>query len=363
MYLYRQKGRLTWRIRWKKGGQVLSTSTGHTDLDDATRVLMAMRAAQEGRADERRLEALLRAAFATRGRRGMPLADVAAEYRAAVPETKHARLAGEHWLKFAAWVSAHRPGVETLQDLDPAACRAYVSAIAGTPKTVANTIGDCARIYRVVAPVQGISGDPWRGIRISREKSKAPRGLTVDEAERLLAAAKGQYRGAILVGLYTGLRYHDVAFLRWSEVHGKTIRLQPIKTSAHGIRVTVPIHPTLARYLASLDRDGEFVFPELASTYNQRCTARRFMYARRDAGLPPELTFHSLRHSVVTWMALAKVAEDVRMRVVGHSNAATHSDYTHDDAEQRAAIEALPAGLGEPKGTAARGIGTSGGRK
>jgi integrase len=272
----------------------------------------------------------------------LPLADVAGEYRASVPATKHARLAAEHGLKFAAWVKDHRPGVETLQELDPAACRAYVPAIAGTSKTVANTVGDCARIYRVVAPLHGISTDPWRGIRIARDKSREPRGLTLDEAERLLAAATGEYRGAILVGIYTGLRYHDIAFLRWSEVHPDTIRLQPIKTTAHGIRVTVPIHRTLAAYLDGLERQGEFVFPELAATYEQRCTARRFSYARRDAGLPSDLTFHSLRHTVVTWMANARVSEDVRMRVVGHSNAATHSDYTHDDPEQRKAIDVLP---------------------
>jgi len=53
------------------------------------------------------------------------------------------------------------------------------------------------------------------------------------------------------------------------------------------------------------------------------------------------ISFHCLRHTFVTRLSEAGVAQDVRMRLAGHTNAATSNAYTHDDASARAAIEAL----------------------
>jgi hypothetical protein len=64
MYLYRQSGRLTWQIRWWAKGLKRQVSTGSPDRNDAERILLTMREATQGRADERRIETLLRAAFA-----------------------------------------------------------------------------------------------------------------------------------------------------------------------------------------------------------------------------------------------------------------------------------------------------------
>ena len=87
MYLWRQSEGRSWRIYWWDSGKIKSTSTGTTDRMDAERVLLAMKEAKQGRADERRIETLLRAAFAGRGPRGLTLDAVAAEYLEAAPKT------------------------------------------------------------------------------------------------------------------------------------------------------------------------------------------------------------------------------------------------------------------------------------
>ncbi len=353
MYLFRQAGRLTWQIRWKRAGKVYSTSTGFTDRDDATRVLLAMRAAQDGRADERRLETLLRAAFAGRASSGLALADVAAEYReqSGVDGERASHVLG-HWRQFCEWCKT-RPGITTLADIDAATCRAFPAALSGSPKTIANRVGDCARVYRVVAPLHGLTGDPWRGMRLSH-RTAPRRALTPAECADLVSATAGtEYGLAIVVGLYTGLRYRDIALLDWSDVGADEITLSPHKTRTHGITVRVPMHACIQD--AMPPRGTGPVMPELAAGYGKRGDARRFMRACRAAGVPHDgITFHSLRHTFVTRLAEAGIPEGVRRRLAGHSNAVTHDRYTHDAQQQRAAIDSLPA-IGAKRKTARRG--------
>jgi integrase len=54
-------------------------------------------------------------------------------------------------------------------------------------------------------------------------------------------------------------------------------------------------------------------------------------------------SFHSLRHSFSTLLANSGVAEDVRMRLTGHTTRSVHQKYTHHDLEVfQAAIGVLP---------------------
>ena len=343
MYLFRQAGRNHWQIRWKQAGKRHEVSSGTEDRLEAERVLLAMREAVERRAGSRRVEELLRSVFPEHRSKAVPLDQAAALYAGQVVASTHTRKVASHWGQFARWCLAHRPGVADLQDVDVAVCRAFAAAQIGAAKTVANRVRDCARLWRVVAPLAGLAADPWRGMRLSVAAATPGRALTVAECDALLAATAGtEYHGAILVGLYTGLRYNDIAHLTWSEIGPEAIRLRPRKTQAHGIAVAIPLHPRLGAYLAALPRPGADVFPDLAESYLRRGTARRFMQACRAAGVPHKgITFHSLRHTFVTRLAEAGVPEDVRRRLAGHSNAVTHDRYAHDLEAQRAAIGRL----------------------
>ncbi len=56
------------------------------------------------------------------------------------------------------------------------------------------------------------------------------------------------------------------------------------------------------------------------------------------------LSFHSLRHSFSSAMANAGVAEELRMKLVGHSNREVHAKYTHHELKaSQQAISTLPA--------------------
>ena len=54
-------------------------------------------------------------------------------------------------------------------------------------------------------------------------------------------------------------------------------------------------------------------------------------------------TFHALRHSATSAMANAGIAEEIRMKVIGHSSKNIHRGYTHHEHQiMKAAIEAIP---------------------
>ena len=55
-----------------------------------------------------------------------------------------------------------------------------------------------------------------------------------------------------------------------------------------------------------------------------------------------KLSFHCFRHTFVSRLAEAGVAQDVRMRLVGHTSMQNHQIYTHDDISARTAIDVLP---------------------
>ena len=97
-------------------------------------------------------------------------------------------------------------------------------------------------------------------MQLRADDSVTRRELTIDEVERLYAAASKQgkeWRLLVTIGIYTGLRLGDCCRLEWEDVNleQKVIQIIPAKTKkhAHGRPVTIPIHPQL---LAELQMAG-----------------------------------------------------------------------------------------------------------
>lgn len=168
------------------------------------------------------------------------------------------------------------------------------------------------------------------------------------------------WQGAILFAFYTGARISDTASVTWNAVDlpAKMLTFRPQKT---GKVVTIPIHPALEAHLLELpapDSGKAFVFPALGG---KTCgtLARGFALVMKRAGMVSAVltaargskgrtvnahTFHSLRHSFNSQMANAGIAQEVRMKLTGHTNAGTNKTYTHHEVAQlRAAIATLPS--------------------
>jgi integrase len=178
------------------------------------------------------------------------------------------------------------------------------------------------------------------------------------QVSKLLRAAEGDWKGAILLGYYTGARLGDVANMRWSSIDlgQRLIHFTPTKTKKP---VTIPLHWDLKRELFKKPGIGKaFLFPSLAGkgTGGKHGLSGRFAGIMEKAGIEGKiirhaeggratsnLSFHSLRHSFNSAMANAGVSQEIRQKLTGHASAEMNARYTHHELEPlRAAISTLP---------------------
>lgn len=355
--IYRQNGRRIWQVRvWVAAkGRTMSVSTGTDDRKKALAIAAQYQIAQAGDTSYQRIARTLGELMGASAASETLLSQVWELY-AKTPQVNVAAktLAARRREveRFVAWVASHRPGVSRAAQVTRQVAQGYVEALVsagGRGKTVNNSKGDLSTVWRTLVDRGDAAENPWAGLRnVSDDDSEAGRAFSDDEVARLLAASQacpGGYFGPILVGLYTGLRYGDVAHLAWEEIHGDCIRMAPSKTARHGTVVTIPLHPALAQYLAGLPRDSQYVFPSHAARYNSGHRRREFAAILAAAGIvakPGEkISFHSLRHTFRTRLAAAGVPQEVAKKLGGWTTDAMAAHYDHDQSQLRAAIARL----------------------
>ena len=342
-------------------------STGCTDETDARIVEQTMLGLNRGVTPKARAMAIIDAVLPEKAR-GLPVGEMSSFYARRLEEERcviaekerkgRVKLLGV----LAEWLRENST-VRTVDGITPEVAWQFTVALGRSgakARTVNNKIGLLSAAWKTFVRSGFAERNPWGEARMvrNREEEKSGRAFTDEEVDRILAACREvgcEWEGVATVALYTGLRLHDIESLRWSEVDvaaGEIVKA-PSKTKRRGIVVRVPLHERLAAMLevarANAASGEEFVFPFRASHFSsggwRRDNDVAFREVLRMAGIEEKgrerLTFHSLRHTFVTRLAEAGVAEDVRMRLAGHTNAATHAIYTHGDARAREAIGRL----------------------
>ncbi len=146
---------------------------------------------------------------------------------------------------------------------------------------------------------------------------------TKSDLARLLSIASPEMELTVLLALGTGQRQGDLLRLRWSDYDGKHIRLRQSKT---GQAVVVRIGGLLKARLDASQRRGPMV---LTNTRGRPWTSDGFrtswakLCKRADID---NLTFHDLRGSAVTRLALAGATPQEIAGVTGHSLARREHD-------------------------------------
>ena len=199
-----------------------------------------------------------------------------------------------------------------------------------------------------------------------------------------------EWHTLFLIGIYTGLRLGDCCCLDWSSINlaQRVIQLIPSKTKrhAHGRPVTIPIHPALAQALLGESDEFKVMSDELnkkgdssesSSLINHRSSlylsgpvlpmiSQMYINARSSVGdrlkaifrkanittsvriegrkhMTPEATFHSLRHTFVSFAANAGVPLHIVQSIVGHESTAMTRHYYHENiVALKSAVNAIP---------------------
>lgn len=201
-----------------------------------------------------------------------------------------------------------------------------------------------------------VSLDVWSAVRpFPLSGASRDAYLTVDECERLINACEPGFRLLVRAALHTGARYRELTSMKvgdFDQAAGKLV-----------IRVTKNGHERRARLLEAgveffrqltLGRErDEFMFVRANGTrWNASQQSRPMREACAAARIPKTVSFHTLRHTVASQLAMAGVPMKVIAEVLGHRDSRiaeqhyAHMSDDHIDAVVRAALVNLG---GEPE--------------
>jgi len=244
-----------------------------------------------------------------------------------------------------------------LMSKDILAYRNSIIAAKKTPRTANLSVKVVSAALNAAVRQRIIESNPATALESLPEKGEEKDTFTSTQVGKLVRAASGDWRGAILLGYYTGARLSDVANMRWSAIDwsNKVIRFTPSKTKKP---VAIPLHRDLEHELLKKPGIGKAtLFPSLAGkgTGGKHGLSGRFGAIMEKAGIEGKrtragggrtlssLSFHSLRHSFNSAMANAGISQELRQKLTGHTSAETNKIYTHHELEAlRAAVAVIP---------------------
>jgi integrase len=265
--------------------------------------------------------------------------------------------------------------LEHVQQSDVIAFRDAESRASKSAQTVNLNVKILRSAFDVARKRGLIVRNPAEGVERIDGEAVQREPFTADEVRRLLAAAPDEeWRGLILLGLYTGGRIGDLSHLCWRNVDLEkgTLCFKPEKTRKSKKSVAIDLHPALHSYLLSLpsaDSESAPLFPRMAAKkvsgeHGLSKTFSRIMATAKVDTMSVETgfraktgstakkgkarklarrSFHSFRHTMISMMANAGIPEEVRRKVTAHASGDVHARYTHHETGTlRAALAALP---------------------
>lgn len=187
---------------------------------------------------------------------------------------------------------------------------------ADRPRTADYLWAVLSRILAVAADNEDIARNPCtKGERLYRSARR-----DAIWTEPMIAAAIGSFpehlRWAMMLALWTGQRQGDLLRLPWSGYDGKTIRLAQSKTAR---RVQIPVHSVLQAEIGRIPKRSPLM---LTTSRGRPWTRHGFQSSWRTAlaraGITG-VTFHDLRGSAVTRLAVASCTAAEIGSITGHS--------------------------------------------
>jgi len=264
------------------------------------------------------------------------------------------------WAKYQSHLRNHilpRFGDDAVADISRMAVKAWVKALRRklAEPTVADVVTLLSQLLGEAVDENLITANPCRKLRLnSGDQPERPHARPW-QVVRLGERCGDNERVLIVTAAYTGLRWGELAGLRWPNLHlGHGVIKVDAKTGAlHEIGGRLELGPPkspasvrtvhLPEFLIKLllehraDTDHEHVFTGIDGGLMRRTNFRRRVWLlavdgnkrRGWAPLFPGLHFHDLRHTHKTWMIEDGVPEVVQCRRLGHRMDGVRGRYSH----------------------------------
>ena len=185
--------------------------------------------------------------------------------------------------------------------------------------------------------------NPIARLKMARERRTRRQVLSLEEEQKLLAAAPPHLQAMIIAALDTGMRRGEITGQLWEHIDfaRKLLNVTKSKTP-EGESREIPLTTRLHTWLVEHRQDSGVVFGYHGEAIKIIKTTWRT--ALRKAGIR-HVRFHDLRHTFNTRLMEAGVLQEIRMALMGHSSGrSVHSIYTHIELPaKREAIRKLEA--------------------
>jgi integrase len=209
---------------------------------------------------------------------------------------------------------------------DILAFRAAELAAGKSPKTANNAVKVVSAAFNAAFRLGYIPSNPCTALESLATGTADRETFTPEQLSKLLKAATGDWKLAILFDYYTGARLSDVVNMRWScvDLAKGIVTFLPKKTKRSKKAIVIPLHGDLQAELLKEPGVGTaFLFPTLAGqpTGGKYGLSAQFNTIMENAGIKGTVTrhtptgrrnrslsFHSLRHSFNSAMANAGVS-------------------------------------------------------
>jgi integrase len=266
---------------------------------------------------------------------------------------------------FTKWMKEHYPEIKEMRAVNIEHAEAYADYLEDknlSPSSFNIYLNALSTVWATLSKKALIEQNPFAWDKTTRsgierknikaqaqERKKRP--LTLEEANRVIENAEGDYRTLLIILLCTGQRLVDGVKLQWKSIDLQPDRniiiLKPTKTrNRTGKEVYIPIIPQLRAELESLMPTGKYVLPELVERYDRDKSSitkkirKIFDAAKLNAHKETDLSIakpiletgaHSLRHTFITIARNAGFPDSAIKMISGHSSEEMLDHYTTFD--------------------------------
>ena len=237
-------------------------------------------------------------------------------------------------------------------DFTPEALKRYLRKYARTPVTRARKLSTLRAFARYLKQLGRIDEDPTELMEAPFRRRTLPKALSQHQAEQLLdqegfGNTPLRDRAMLELAYGAGLRSSEVVSVQAADLDLGALTVK-VRGKGDKERISLfgnPCREAIAAYLGNERVQPTEADPLFTSPKGRALSPRTFQTVvkrwAKQAGLPPDVTPHTLRHSFATHLLDGGADLKTVQQLLGHENLATTQIYTHISIERlREAVNA-----------------------
>jgi site-specific recombinase XerD len=248
-----------------------------------------------------------------------------------------------------------------IRGLSRATFRSYLASMidGGVAQgSIVRRVSTARSFYRWLRLNNVVSTDPLANVSLPKKPRRLPRALTLDDVDRLIAAADGDGRTAVrdralLEVMYgAGVRVSEAAALdiEQCDIGHMSLLVRGKGSKERVVVIGEPAREALERYLLTGRRSARSTGPLFLNRAGGRLSHRAIQLIVRKyalkAGIDARVHPHLLRHTFATHLLDGGAELRVVQELMGHASANTTQIYLHVTEErQRSEMERSLEGL------------------